>query len=59
MQAILSSESRNERLQSYDWLTKQPIKNNLWTYGIIRKIATGQEDNYATDCLLDYVYFKK
>ena len=59
MQATLSSESRNERLQSYDWLKKQPIKNNLWTYGIIRKIATGQEDNYATDYLLDYVYFKK
>ena len=23
------------------------------------KIATGQEDNYATDYLLDYLYFKE
>ena len=24
----------------------------------IRKIATGQGDDYASDCLLDYTYFK-
>ena len=24
----------------------------------IRKIATGQGDDYATGCLLDYTYFK-
>ena len=35
----------------------QPIKNNKVTYENIRKIATGQGDDYATDCLLDYSYF--
>ena len=36
----------------------QPIKNNKVTYENIRKIATGQGDNYTTGCLLDYIYFK-
>ena len=35
----------------------QPVKNNLITYDNIRKIATGQGDDYATGCLLDYNYF--
>ena len=35
----------------------QPIKNNKVTYENIRKIATGQEDDYTTGCLLDYSYF--
>ena len=35
----------------------QPIKNNKITYDIIRKIATGQGDDYTTGCLLDYQYF--
>ena len=35
----------------------QPVKNNLITYDNIRKIATGQGDDYATGCLLDYHYF--
>ena len=37
----------------------QPIKNDLKTYDNIRKIATGQDDDYTTECLLDYPYFKK
>ena len=36
----------------------QPIKNNKVTYENIRKIATGQRDDYTTGCLLDYLYFK-
>ena len=36
----------------------QPIKNELKLYDNIRKIATGQGDDYATRCLLDYTYFK-
>ena len=28
------------------------------TYENIRKIATGQGDDYTTGCLLDYIYFK-
>ena len=37
----------------------QPIKNNKITYDNIRKIATGQGDDYTTGCLLDYPYFEK
>ena len=29
------------------------------TYENIRKISTGQGDDYGTGCLLDYTYFKK
>ena len=36
----------------------QPVKYSKVTYGNIRKIATGQEDDYTTGCLLDYPYFK-
>ena len=32
----------------------QTVKNNKVTYENIRKIATGQEDDYTTGCLLDY-----
>ena len=35
----------------------QPRKNNKVTYENIRKIATGQGDDYTTGCLLDYSYF--
>ena len=36
----------------------QPVKNDLKTYDIIKKIRTGQGDDYKTGCLLDYIYFK-
>ena len=36
----------------------QPIKNNKVTYEYIKKIATGQGDDYTNDCLLDYPHFK-
>ena len=36
----------------------QPIRNNVITYDNIRKVSTGQGDDYATGCLLDYNYFK-
>ena len=35
----------------------QPIRNNKVTNENIRKIATGEGDDYATGCLLDYPYF--
>ena len=35
----------------------QPIKNNKVTYENIRKIATGQGDDYTTGYLLDYSCF--
>ena len=36
----------------------QPVKNNKVTNGNIRKIATGQGDDYTTGYLFDYIYFK-
>ena len=36
----------------------QPINNMTKTCENIRKIATGQGDDYTTGCLLDYPYFK-
>ena len=36
----------------------QPLRNNLIIYDSIRKIATGQEDDYITSCLLDYNCFR-
>ena len=35
------------------------IKNDLKTYDNIKKIVTGQGDDYTTGWLLDYSYFKK
>ena len=37
----------------------QPVKNDKVTYENIRKVATGQGDDYTTGSLLDYTYFKK
>ena len=37
----------------------QPIKNDFKTYNNIRKIATGQDDDCTTGCLLYYPCFKK
>ena len=36
----------------------QPINSMNKTYKKIRKIATGQGDDSATGCLLDYFYLK-
>ena len=33
----------------------QPVSNDKITYENIRKIATGQGDDYTTGCLLDYM----
>ena len=35
----------------------QLVKNNLWTYDSISKVAIGQRDYFATGCLLDYNWF--
>ena len=50
-------------IKDYNFVTdgrnffNQPVKNNLITYDNIRKIATGQWDDYTIDCPLDYNYF--
>ena len=36
----------------------QPINSMIKTYENIRKVATGQGDDYTSGCLLDYSYFK-
>ena len=37
---------------------EQPVSNNKVTNEKVRKISTGQGDDYTTGCLLDYSYFK-
>ena len=37
----------------------QSINDVIKQYDEIRKISTGQGDDYTTGCLLDFVYFKK
>ena len=37
----------------------QPINDLIKQYDEIRKISTGQDDDYTTGCLLDFAYFKK
>ena len=36
----------------------QPINDSIKQYDEIRKISTGQGDDYTTGCLLDFSYFK-
>ena len=36
----------------------QSINDLIKQYDEVRKISTGQGDDYTTGCLLDYVYFK-
>ena len=59
---ILSSNCVNKRLWCYDQWKKffwQANEKWLKIYDNIRKIATGQGDDYTIRCLLDYPYFKK
>ena len=37
----------------------QPINDSIKQYDKIRKIPTGQGDDYTTGCLLDFAYFEK
>ena len=37
----------------------QPINDSIRQYDEVRKISTGQGDDYTTGCLLDFAYFKK
>ena len=37
----------------------QPSHDSIKQYHKIRKISTGQGDDYTTGCLLDYFYFRK
>ena len=37
----------------------QPINDLIKPYDEVRKISTGQDDDYTTGCLLVYSYFRK
>ena len=37
----------------------QPINDSIKQYDEVRKVSTGQRDDYTTGCLLDFAYFKK
>ena len=37
----------------------QPINDLIKHYDKVRKLSTGQSDDYTTGCLLDYAYFKE
>ena len=37
----------------------QPIDDLIKQYDKVRKISIGQGDDYTTECLLDYAYFKE
>ena len=37
----------------------QPINDSIKQYNKIKKISTGQGDDYTTGCLLDFAYFEK
>ena len=37
----------------------QPINDLIRQYNELRKVSTGQGDNYTTGCLLNFAYFEK
>ena len=37
----------------------QPINDSIKQYHEVRKVSTGQGDDYPTGCLLDFAYFEK
>ena len=37
----------------------QPINDSIKQYDEVRKVSTGQGDDYATGCLLAFGYFEK
>ena len=37
----------------------QPINDSIKQYDEVRKLSTGQGDDYTTGCLLDFAYFEK
>ena len=59
--AQVEQETRDIFFQMYKkiitmfWLVffHHPVKSDIRTYDCIRKIATGQGDDYTTGCLLD------
>ena len=40
-------------------INNQETNDLIKQYDVLRKVSTGQGDNYTTGCLLDFGYFKK
>ena len=40
-------------------LFDQPVKNDMRTYEFIPKSTSGQDNDYTTGCLLDFLWFKE
>ena len=40
-------------------LYDQPVDDSIKQYDEVRKVSTGQGDDYATGCLLNYAHFKE
>ena len=39
-------------------LYDQPVNDLIKQYDEVRKVSTGNSNNYTTGCLLDYTYFQ-
>ena len=57
--ALLTEEIKYNVITDERNFFDQPTKNDFKTYDNIRKMATGQGDDYTTECLLDYNYFQE
>ena len=55
---------KREKTENYDVLIDernfydQPINDLIKQHDEVRKVSTGQDDDYTTGCLLDHAYFK-
>ena len=45
--------------ETYQQINNQETNDLIKQYDELRKVSTGQGDDYTTGCLLDFAYFKK
>ena len=55
---IFKTENYNIKIDGRNFYD-QPINDSIKQYDEIRKISTGQGDDYTTGYLLDFSYFEK
>ena len=53
----IKSENYNIEIDGRNFYN-QPINDLIKQYDEVRKVSTGQGDDYKTGCLLDFAYFK-
>ena len=56
--SIFKTENYNIKIDGRNFYD-QPINDSIKQYDEIRKISTGQGDDYTTGYLLDFSYFEK